>query len=190
MSVTFNQPVRIYKYNNPTNNGVIAPDNSGAAVCTQESYILNPISAANSGTVTFSTADVGTTTATPFVLPAGSIIENVTFYQTTSAANLAGGVVTVSLTQPSPTGGSNTVTSIGTITPSTTGGIINISFTQSAAVANVISNVGTLDATLTFAAANVTALTAGSISGVFQAQYTARNYTGSIINVGQGYTNS
>jgi len=68
--------------------------------------------------------------------------------------------------------------------------VIGISFTQTAAVANVISNVGTLDATLSFAAANVTALTAGGISGIFQAQYTARNYTGSIINVGQGYTNS
>ena len=190
MSVSFNQPVRIYKYNNPTNNGVIAPDNTGAAVCTQESYITNPITAANSGAVTFTTADIGQTSVTPFVLPAGSIIENVSFYQTTSAANLAGGVITVSLTQPSPTGGSNTVTAIGTITPSTTGGVIGISFTQTAAVANVISNVGTLDATLSFAAANVTALTAGGISGIFQAQYTARNYTGSIINVGQGYTNN
>ena len=75
MSVTFNQPVRIYKYNNSSNNGVIAPDNTGVASATQQSYILNPISAANSGTVTFQTADVGQTTATPFVLPAGAIIE-------------------------------------------------------------------------------------------------------------------
>ena len=74
MSVSFNQPVRIYKYNNPTNNGVIAPDNTGAAVCTQESYITNPITAANSGAVTFTTADIGQTSVTPFVLPAGSII--------------------------------------------------------------------------------------------------------------------
>jgi hypothetical protein len=189
MSVTFNQPVRINKYNNSSNNGVIAPDNTGAAVCTQESYILNPISAANSGTVTFTTANIGQTTATPFVLPAGAIIENVTFYQTTSATGLTGGVITVSLTQPSPTGGANTVTALGTITPNTTGGIVNISFTQSAAVANAISNIGTVDATLTFSAANVTAISGGAISGVFQTQYTARNYTGSIINVGQGYTN-
>ena len=190
MSVTFNQPVRIYKYNNPTNNGVIAPDNSGAAEVTQEQYITNPISAANSGTVTLTTAYVGTTTAGNFQIPAGAILNNVKFYQTTSAANLAGGVITVSLTQPSTTGGSNTVTSIGTITPTTTGGLVPISFTATAAVANVIANVGTLDATLTFSAANVTALTAGGISGTLQAEYTARNYTGSIINVGQGYTNS
>jgi aspartate oxidase len=65
-----------------------------------------------------------------------------------------------------------------------------MSLTQTAAVANVVSNVGTLDATLTFSAANVTALTAGGIAGIFQVEYTPRNYTGSIINVGQGYTNS
>jgi len=53
-----------------------------------------------------------------------------------------------------------------------------------------LSNIGTLDVTLTFSAANVTALTGGAVGGVFQTTYTARNYTGSIINVGQGYTNS
>lgn len=189
MSVTFNQPVRIYKYNNSSNNGVIAPDNSGAAEVTQEQYITNPISAANSGTVTLTTAYVGTTTAGPFQIPAGAILNNVKLYQTSSAANLAGGVITVSLTQPSTTGGSNTVTTIGTITPTTTGGLVPISFTASNAVAQVISNVGLVDATLSFSAANVTAITAGAIAGVFQAEYTARNYTGSIINVGQGYTN-
>ena len=190
MSVSFNQPVRIYKYNNPTNNGVIAPDNTGAAHCTQESYITNPISTANSGTVTLTTADIGSTTVTPFVLPAGSIISNIKFFQTSSATGLTGGVITVSLTQPSTTGGSNTVTAIGTITPTTTGGVIPISFTASNAVATVVSNVGLVDATLTFSAANVTAISGGAIAGVFQADYTARNYTGSITNVGQGYTNS
>jgi len=190
MSVTFNQPVRIYKYNNSSNNGVIAPDNSGAAHVTQEQYITNPISAANSGTVALTTAYVGTTTAGPFQIPAGAIITNVKLYQTSSAANLAGGVITVNLTQPSTTGGSNTVTAIGTITPTTTGGLIPISFTASNAAATVISNVGLVDATLSFSAANVTALTAGGIGGVLQAEYTARNYTGSIINVGQGYTNN
>jgi hypothetical protein len=190
MSVTFNQPVRINKYNNSTNNGVIAPDNTGAAVCTQESYILNPIAAANSGTVTFSTADIGQTTATPFVLPAGAIIEGVTFYQTSSAANLAGGVITVSITQTNPTTLANTTTAIATITPTAAGGVIPASFTASNAVATILSNIGTLDATLTFSAANVTALTGGAVNGVFQTTYTPRNYTGSIINVGQGYTNS
>ena len=175
MSVTFNQPVRIYKYNNSSNNGVIAPDNSGAAHVTQEQYITNPITTAGANTVALTTAYVGTTTAGPFQIPAGAILTNVKLYQTSSAANLAGGVITVSLTQPSTTGGSNTVTSIGTITPTAAGGLIPISFTASNAVATVISNVGLVDATLTFSAANATALTAGGIGGVLQAEYTARN---------------
>lgn len=190
MSVTFNQPVRINKYNNATNNGVIAPDNTGAATCTQESYITNPISAANSGTVVLTTADIGATTVTPFVLPAGAIIEEVTLYQTSSAANLAGGVITVSLVQPSTTGGSNTTTALGTITPTAAGGVIPMSITASNAVAAVMSNIGLVDATLTFSAANVTAITGGAVGGVLQCQYTPRNYTGSIINVGAGLSNT
>ena len=190
MSVTFNQPVRIYKFNNSSNNGVIAPDNTGVAAATQQSYILNPISAANSGTVTFQTADVGQTTATPFVLPAGAQISNVRLYQTTAAANLAGGVITVSITQTNPTTSANTTTAIGTITPTAAGGVITWVPTATAATATILNNIGTLDATLTFAAANVTALTGGSLSGTFDVSYTPRNYDGSIINVGQGYTNS
>lgn len=190
MSVTFNQPVRIYKYNNPTNNGVIAPDNTGAARVSQEQYITNPISAANSGTVALTTAYVGTTTPGNFQVPAGAIINNVNLFQTSAAANLAGGVITVSLVQPGANAGANATTVLGTITPTAAGGVIPISLTQSAAVATVLSNVGSNDATLTFSAANVTALASGSISGVFQAEYTPRNYTGTIINVGQGYTNS
>ena len=190
MSVTFNQPIRVYKYNNPTNNGTIAPDNSGAVSATQQSYILNPITTTTANTTVFTTADVGQTTATPFVLPAGSIVSNVRLFQTTAAANLAGGVITVAIIQTNPTTGANTTTTIGTITPTAAGGVIPATFTASNAVATILSNIGTLDATLTFSAANVTALTGGAIAGVFQTQYTARNYTGSIINVGQGYTNS
>jgi hypothetical protein len=190
MSVTFNQPVRIYKYNNPTNNGVIAPDNTGASLCTQEAYITNPITTAGANTVALTTAPIGTTTPVPFTLPAGSIIQEVLFYQTTSATGLTGGAITVTLSQPSLTGGSPTNTAIATITPTTTGGQIDGAITATAAVANAISNVGTVDATLYFSAANATALTSGGIAGVFQVEYTPRNYTGSIINVGQGYTNT
>jgi hypothetical protein len=190
MSVTFNQPVRIYKYNNPTNNGVIAPDNTGASHVTQEQYITNPVSTAGANTVALTTAYVGTTTPGNFQIPAGAIIEGVTYYQTSSAASLAGGVITVNLTQPSTTGGSNTVTAIGTITPTAAGGVIPMAFTASNAVATVVSNVGLVDATLSFSQANVTALTGGNLGGILQATYTPRNYTGTIINVGQGYTNS
>ena len=190
MSVTFNQPVRIYKYNNPTNNGVIAPDNSGAAHVTQEQYITNPITTAGANTVALTTAYIGTTTPGNFQIPAGAILSNVKFYQTSSATGLTGGVITVSLVQPGANAGANATTAIGTITPTVAGGLIPISFTASNAVATVISNVGSNDATLTFSAANATALSGGGIAGVFQAEYTARNYTGSIINVGQGYTNN
>ena len=190
MSVTFNQPVRINKYNNPTNNGVIAPDNTGAVSVTQQSYITNPITAANSGTVVFTTADVGQTAVTPFVLPAGAQISNVRLFQTTAAANLAGGVITVSIIQTSPTTGANTTTAIGTITPTAAGGVIAYVPTATAATASILNNIGTLDATLTFTAANVTALTGGSLSGTFDVSYTARNPDGSIIAYGSGYTNN
>jgi len=46
-----------------------------------------------------------------------------------------------------------------------------------------------LDASLTFQAAAVSAIT-GTLGGTFDVSYTARNTDGSIINVGQGYTNS
>jgi len=190
MSVTFNQPIRVYKYNNPTNNGTIAPDNSGAVSATQQSYILNPITTTTANTTVFTTADVGQTTATPFVLPAGSIISNVRLFQTTAAANLAGGVITVAIIQTNPTTGANTTTTLGTITPTAAGGVIPITFTSTAAVAAILNNIGTLDATLTFTAAAVSVLSSGSLSGTFDVSYTARNYDGSILNVGQGYTNN
>ena len=190
MSSTFTGPIRVFKRNNPTNNGTIAPDNTGAVQASQQSYILNPISAANSGTVTFQTADVGQTTATPFVLPAGSVISNIRLYQTTAAANLAGGVITVSIIQTNPANSANTTTAIGTITPTAAGGVITYAPTATAATAVILNNIGTLDATLTFAAANVTALTGGSLSGTFDVSYTARNVDGSITPIGSGYTNT
>ena len=189
MSVTFNQPVRIYKYNNSSNNGTIAPDNTGAARVSQQSFI-NPITATTSGAVVLPTYDIGQTTATPFVLPAGSIIENVKFYETTIPSALTGGVVTVNLLVTNPTTGAVTTTAIGTITPTATnGGIISISFATTAAATALLANIGTLDATIQFSQATISAIT-GSLAGTFTVEYTARNYDGSITNVGQGYTNN
>jgi len=111
-------------------------------------------------------------------------------FQTTAAANLAGGVITVSIIQTNPTTSANTTTAIGTITPTAAGGVITWVPTATAATATILNNIGTLDATLTFSAANVTALTSGSLSGTFDVAYSPRNYDGSITNVGQGYTNS
>jgi hypothetical protein len=67
MSVTFNTPVRVFKRNNPTNDGTIAPDNTGAALVSRQKAI------------------VGGTAAT-VVIPAGAIVHSVTAYLTTAAA--------------------------------------------------------------------------------------------------------
>ena len=189
MSSTFTSPIRIFKRNNPTNDGTIAPDNTGAARVSQQSYIA-PVTATTSGAVVLPTYDVGSTTATPFVLPAGSIIENVKFYETTIPSALTGGVVTVNLVTTSPTDGSLTTTAIGTITPTATnGGVISIAFATTAAATALLANIGTLDATLTFSQATISAIT-GTLAGTFTAEYTARNADGSTSAYGSGYTNS
>lgn len=79
MSVTFNTPVRVFKRNNPTNDGTIAPDNTGAAVVTQQVALV----AGSAVTVT---------------IPAGAIVHDVQAYMTTGAAGtpnvtIAGDVV-------------------------------------------------------------------------------------------------
>jgi hypothetical protein len=190
MSSTFTQPIRIFKRNNPTNDGTIAPDNTGAASVTPHSYITNPITTTTGTATTFTTADVGSTSVTPFVLPAGAQISNVRLFQTVAAGGLVGGVITVAIVQTSPTDGSLTTTTLGTITPTATGGVIAISFTATAAVAAILNNIGTLDATLTFTAASVTTLSSGSLGGTFDVSYTARNVDGSITPYGSGLSNN
>jgi hypothetical protein len=190
MSSTFTTPIRVFKRNNPTNNGTIAPDNTGAARISQQQYITNPITATTGSATTLTTADVGTTTVVPFVLPAGAIIEGFALYQTVAAGGLVGGVITVSIAQTNPTTGVVTTTAIGTITPTAAGGRIAGVFTATAATAAIINNIGTLDATLTFSAASVTTLTSGSLGGTFSVDYTSRNTDGSIIAYGSGYTNN
>jgi len=189
MSVTFNQPIRVYKFNNSTNDGTIAPDNSGAVRASQQQFITNPIVGTTSGATALTTADIGTTTVVPFVLPAGAIIEGFALYQDVAATGLTGGVITMSISQTDPTTGVVTTTAIGTITPTAAGGRISGVFTATAATAAIIGNIGLLDATLTFSAATVSANT-GTLGGTIAVDYTARNYTGSIVNVGQGYTNN
>jgi hypothetical protein len=177
MSSTFSSPIRIFKRNNPTNNGTIAPDNTGAAQSTQQSYIA-PITATQ-GAGALPTIDIGTTTAVPFVIPAGAIVSTVRFYETTAPSAITGGVITVAI------GGVD----VGTITPTTTGGIIVMTPTATAAVAAALANVGTTDATVTFTATAITVLT-GTLAGTFSVEYTPRNVDGSIIAYGSGYTNS
>jgi len=177
MSVTFNTPIRVFKRNNPSNDGVIAPDNTGAVQCAQQDYIA-PITANRSAGV-IPVFAVGTTTAAPAVIPAGAIVNHIFFMQTSAPSALTGGVITVNIAG----------VDVGTITPTTSGGRIGIAFTNSAAVATVLNNVGSTDATVTFTATAITAIT-GTLAGTFDIQYTSRNPDGSIIAVGSGYTNN
>lgn len=190
MSSTFTSPIRVFKRNNPTNNGVIAPDNTGVVNASQQGFIVNPITTTTGTTTVFGVADVGTTTAVPFVLPAGSLISNVRFLQTTVPVGLVGGVITVALAVTNPTTGAVVTTTLGTITPTAAGGIISIAFTASAAVATLLNNIGPLDATLTFTAATVTTLTSGTLGGTFDVSYAPRNFDGSSSAYGSGLTNS
>jgi hypothetical protein len=189
MSSTFTSPIRVFKRNNPTNDGTIAPDNTGAAQLTQQQYITNPIAATAVGTTLFTTADVGSTSVVPFVLPAGSLIGTIRLFQTATISALTGGVITVAIAVTDPTTSVVTTTTIGTITPTSAGGVISMVPTATAAVATLLNNIGPLDATLTFTAAAVSALT-GSVGGTFSVEYTARNVDGSIIAYGAGLTNN
>jgi len=177
MSSTFTSPIRIFVRNNPSNDGTIAPDNTGAAQSTQQQYIAPITTTISAGAL--STYDVGSTTAVPFVLPAGSLISTIRFYETTAPSAITGGVITVAVA------GVN----VGTITPTTTGGVIVLSPTATAAVATVLNNVGATDATVTFTATAISAIT-GTLAGTFSVEYTPRNTDGSITAYGSGYTNS
>ena len=173
MSSTFTSPIRIFKRNNPTNNGVIAPDNTGAAVVTQQAT-FSGVAAAGA----ISTTKIGETAASSFVIPAGSIVSSVKLYETTAPSALTAGVITVAV---------DGVT-IGTITANATGGVIDMAFTATTTAAAEAANNGTADSVLTFTWAR-SAIT-GTLAGVLSVEYTARNADGSITPYASGYTNS
>jgi hypothetical protein len=66
MSSTFNGPIRIFKRNNPTNDGTIALDNTGASVVSQQKAIVGAV-------------------ATVARIPAGAIIHDIVGYFSTGA---------------------------------------------------------------------------------------------------------
>ncbi len=66
MSSTFTGPIRVFKRNNPTNDGTIAADNTGAAVVSQQKAFVGG-------------------TASTITIPAGSIIHSINAYVTTAA---------------------------------------------------------------------------------------------------------
>ena len=79
MSSTFTSPIRIFKRNNPTNDGTLAPDNTGAAIVSQQKAIVGGA-------------------ATTITIPAGSIIHSITNYITTAAGTPGATNVTINST--------------------------------------------------------------------------------------------
>ena len=153
MSSTFTIPMRLNTRQTTSNDGTISADNTGAAQISQQSAIVGGA-------------------ATTDVIPAGSIIHSITGYlNVVGAASRA-----VSLTVNGVT------TPVGTLT-TTALGQIDVVFTASAAVANLLANVGPYNCTVTLASE---AASAGTLS----IQYTGRNQDGSITAYGSGYTNN
>ena len=153
MSSTFTLPLRLNTRQTTSNDGTISADNTGATMISQQV----PIVAAAAATA---------------VIPAGSIIHTIDGYlNVVGAASRA-----VSLTVNGVT------TSVGTLT-TTALGKHTVAFTQSAAVANLLANVGAYNCTVTLASEAVSA-------GTLSIQYTGRNANGTITAYGSGYTNS
>jgi hypothetical protein len=150
MSSTFTQPIRVFKRNNPTNDGTIAPDNTGAAVVSQQAVIS------------------GITPAT-VVVPAGAIIQTIQSY-----------IVTAPVTGTAP---NVTIDSVVVGTLSNTGGVNTAAFGTGTTGVAKLANVGTVDATVSYAAIT------GAV-GVLSVTYTARNSDGTITAYGSGYTNN
>ena len=175
MSSTFTSPIRIFKRNNPSNDGTIAPDNTGASQSSQQ-VTFSGVAAA--GAITTYGVGSQSTTADSVVIPAGSIISDIKLYETTAPTALTAGVITVAIG----------ATTIGTITATTAGGVITYVPSTTVAAAAVLANVGTSDVTLSFTWAR-TAIT-GTLAGTISVEYTPRNVDGSIIAYGSGLTNN
>ena len=137
MSSTFSTPIRIFKRNNPSNDGTIAPDNTGASQSSQQ-VTFSGVAAA--GAITTYGVGSQSTTADSVVIPAGSIISDIKLYETTAPTALTAGVITVAIG----------ATTIGTITATTAGGVITYVPSTTVAASAALANVGTSDVTLSF----------------------------------------
>ena len=109
--------------------------------------------------------------AAAVVIPAGSIIHNVQAYVNDAATSRA-----ISLTV------NGTTTSVGSVSTASLG-VANASFTASAAVADLLANVGAYDCTVTLGSEV-------SSAGTLSVTYTARNANGTITPYGSGLSNS
>lgn len=153
MSSTFTVPLRLNTRQTTSNDGTISADTTGASMISKQAAVVGGA-------------------AQTVVIPAGSIISDIKLYiNVVGAASRA-----VSLTV------NGTTTSVGTIT-TTALGVASIAFTASAAVANLLANVGAYDCTVTLASE---AASAGTLS----VEYTGRNADGTITPYGSGYTNN
>lgn len=153
MSSTFTVPMRLNTRQTTSNDGTISSDTTGAAMISKQAAVTGGA-------------------AQTVVIPAGSIISDIKLYiNVVGAASRA-----VSLTV------NGTTTSVGTIT-TTALGVASISFTASAAVANLLANVGAYDCTVTLASEAASA-------GVLSVEYTGRNSDGTITPYGSGLSNS
>jgi len=153
MSTTFTVPMRLNTRQTTSNDGTISADTTGASQISRQA----PIVAATAATI---------------VIPAGSIIHSIDGYLNVVGAASRAISVTVN----------GVTTSVGSLA-TTALGKVSATFTASAAVANLLANVGAYDCTITLASE---AASAGTLS----VQYTGRNADGTIIAYGSGYTNS
>jgi hypothetical protein len=110
--------------------------------------------------------------ATADVIPAGSIIHSIDAY--INVVGAASRAITLTANGVTTTIGSIATTALGKV---------SATFTASAAVANLLANVGLYDATIAVASE---AASAGTLS----IQYTGRNQDGTITPYGSGYTNN
>jgi hypothetical protein len=187
MSSTFTSPIRINKLNNPTNNGVLAPSNTGVITCSQQQFFPGVSAPVPAGTIP--TYKIGDTTPTPLVIPAGSNLGSIRMYQTSAPSAITGGVITASIQITDPTTGAIAITPIGSFTPLTVPNNDNFTLVNNAAVATIFNNIGPLDATIVFSNTAVTAIT-GTLAFTISVNYTPRNADGSITAYGSGYTNA
>ena len=130
------------------------------------------ISADNTGAAVLSQQVAFTSgNAASVVIPAGSIIHEIQGYINDAATTRA-----VSLTVNGVT------TSVGALDTSVLG-VASVAFTTTAAVANLLANVGAYNCTVTLASE-------ASSAGTMSVTYTARNSDGTIAPYGSGYTNN
>ena len=153
MSSTFTVPMRLNTRQTTSNNGTISPDTTGASQISRQT-------------------PNGAAAAASIVISAGPSIHSIDGYLNVVGA--ASRAITVTVNGVTTTVGSLATTALGKVAAT---------FTASAAVANLLANVGPYDCTITLASE---AASAGALS----VQYTGRNADGTITAYGSGYTNS